>query len=74
MILCCVCGGPFEEDDKILRMTAYRFSSRIGNPNYQLLRGKFDDDTTERFAHYICPIEAGGPMSLIGADGERFDV
>lgn len=73
-MICCICGDKIQDDEFVLRLTAYRYSEAPGKLDYHLLRSKFDDGSDERFTHYICPIEAGAPMSLIGADGERSDV
>lgn len=72
-MICCICGEDFEEDDYVLRLTVYRFKNEDIHPKFTLLRSRFDDGSEERYAHYICPVEAGAPMSLIGADGGRVD-
>ncbi len=75
MVLCCICGEPFEEDDRVLRLTTYNYRlTQEKNPTFVLLRARFDNGSEEQFSHLTCPVEAGAPMSLIGADGERTDV
>lgn len=70
---CCICGEEFKEDDWILRLTVYRFKNEDLYPKFTLLRRRFDDGSDERYAHYLCPVKSGAPMSLIGAHGERID-
>ncbi len=68
---CCICGEDLGDEDLVLRLSVYKF--RSDGPNYTLLARKFEDGSHERLAHLTCPVNAGAPMSLIGADGENFD-
>lgn len=72
-ILCCVCGGEFQDEDTIIRITAYRHVISEEEGGFKLLRAKFDDQTEERFSHMACAAQEGS-MFLIGASGERDDV
>lgn len=68
---CCICGDPIEDGDYVLRLNVYRFLEAV--PSWTLLASKFEDGTPEKFSHLSCPVLAGAPMSLIGAEGGRVD-
>lgn len=72
---CCLCGHRFETGEiyveiKVLRLMAFKESGKpFGAPE------KMEDGTDSKVACYTCPVKAGAPMSLIGADpNERTDV
>lgn len=75
-MICCICGERFEDDALVIRLMTYRLRlEEVNFPyNYTLLASQFEDGTSEKLAHLLCPIEFGAPMSLIGADGTRTDV
>ncbi len=69
---CCICGEAFEDREIVLRLTSYVFNTE-GGPKWTLLATRFQDGSEERIAHINCPVNAGAPMSLIGAEGGSVD-
>lgn len=69
---CCICGFPFEDGDRVLRLSSYSFETS-GGTEWTLRASRFDDGTSERYAHISCPVLAGAPMELIGAEGGHID-
>jgi hypothetical protein len=71
VVICVICGEPIEENDLFIKLTIHRLKFYRGQ---QIgVATCMEDGSDKKIAHQLCPIQAGAPLSLIGADG-RSDV
>lgn len=67
-MICCLCGHRFYEGEVFIKVTMHRLATSKMTGEELHVKETLEDGSREKVACPTCPVMAGAPLSLIGAE------
>ena len=67
-MICCLCGHRFERGDRYVQVSQYEYLGKTVKGEDVGQRVTMEDGSLRKLACVTCPVMAGAPLVLIGAE------